>query len=154
MESNQLQAALDAAMAKQAALEAEISRLAATEQLQRKQLETLREVSRILNSSLDQKHVLELILDQLARVVKYDSASIMMLAGERMQITGTITGWFLVGSGGGRMLLPWFIGQIFAFTSPKAMTTVLLVDIAAIFLVLFAFISQRKVPLPEPVQIN
>lgn len=80
--------------------------------------------------------------------------TLMMLAGERMQITGTITGWFLVGSGGGSMLLPWLIGQIFAFTSPRAMTTVLLVDIAAIFVVLFVFLSQRKVPLPDPVQIN
>ncbi len=80
--------------------------------------------------------------------------TLIMLAGERMQITGTITGWFLVGSGAGSMLLPWFIGQIFAFTGPQAMTTVLLVDIAALFLVLFVFIAQRKVPLPEPVKIS
>jgi MFS transporter, FHS family, Na+ dependent glucose transporter 1 len=80
--------------------------------------------------------------------------TIIMLAGESMQITGTITGWFLVGSGAGSMLLPWFIGQIFAFTGPKAMTTVLLVDIAAIFIVLLMFISQQKVPIPEVVEVN
>jgi len=74
----------------------------------------------------------------------------LLLAGERMQITGTITGWFLVGSGAGSMLLPWLIGQVFAFTSPKAMTTVLLVDIAAIMIVLFLFLSQRVASMPVP----
>lgn len=76
--------------------------------------------------------------------------TIFMLAGERMEITGTITGWFLVGSGAGSMLLPWLIGQIFAFTSPKAMTTVLLVDIVAIVIVLFLFLTQRAALMPEP----
>jgi len=76
--------------------------------------------------------------------------TIFMLAGERMEITGTITGWFLVGSGAGSMLLPWLIGQIFTFTSPKAMTTVLLVDIVAIVIVLFLFLTQRAALMPEP----
>jgi len=73
----------------------------------------------------------------------------ILLAGERMNITGTITGWFLVGSGAGSMLLPWFIGQIFAFTGPQAMTTVLLVDIVALVIVLLVFIGYSKVPVPE-----
>ncbi len=76
--------------------------------------------------------------------------TIFMLAGERMEITGTITGWFLVGSGAGSMLLPWLIGQIFAATGPKTMTTVLLVDTAAILVVLLLFLSQRVVPIPKP----
>lgn len=80
--------------------------------------------------------------------------TLIMLAGERMQITGAITGWFLVGSGAGSMLLPWLIGQIFAITGPRAMTTVLLVDIAATFFVLFLFLGLRKVPLPASAQIN
>jgi fucose permease len=75
--------------------------------------------------------------------------TIMMLAGERMQITGTITGWFLVGSGAGSMLIPWLLGQIFTYTGPQLMTAVLLVDIIGILLVLFIFTSQRKVPDPE-----
>jgi MFS transporter, FHS family, Na+ dependent glucose transporter 1 len=74
----------------------------------------------------------------------------IMLAGERMQITGAITGWFLVGSGAGSMLLPWLIGQIFARTGPKAMTTVLLVDIVGMVLFLLLFINRGTVPLPEP----
>jgi len=76
--------------------------------------------------------------------------TLIMLAGERMQITGTITGWFLVGSGAGSMFLPWLIGQIFVRTGPKAMTTVLLVDLAILLFVLLLFISKRTNPLPEP----
>jgi FHS family Na+ dependent glucose MFS transporter 1 len=75
--------------------------------------------------------------------------NIMMLAGERMQITGTITGWFLLGSGAGSMLLPWLLGQIFAYTGPQLMTTVLLVTIIVLWLVLFLFTSQYKVPIPK-----
>lgn len=74
----------------------------------------------------------------------------IMLAGERMQITGAITGWFLVGSGAGSMFLPWLIGQIFARTGPKAMTTVLLVDIVGMMLFLLLFLNRRIVPLPAP----
>jgi len=74
----------------------------------------------------------------------------IMLAGERMQITGAITGWFLVGSGAGSMLLPWLIGQIFAGTGPQAMTTVLLSALVSLFLVLLLFINIKSPPLPEP----
>jgi FHS family Na+ dependent glucose MFS transporter 1 len=80
--------------------------------------------------------------------------TIILLAGERMHITGTVTGWFLVGSGAGSMLLPWLIGQIFARTGPQAMTTVLLVDTVLTFVVLFLFTTQRTVPLPDPVETN
>jgi FHS family Na+ dependent glucose MFS transporter 1 len=75
--------------------------------------------------------------------------TIFMFAGERMQITGTITGWFLVGSGAGSMFLPWLIGQIFARTGPKTMTTVLLVDIAGIMLVLLLFATRRNILVTE-----
>ena len=76
--------------------------------------------------------------------------TIFILAGERMQITGAIAGWFLVGSGAGSMFLSWLIGQIFARTGPRTMTIVLLVDIAAIMLVLFLFLTRKVIPLPEP----
>ena len=75
----------------------------------------------------------------------------LMLAGERMEVTGAMTGWFLVGSGAGSMLLPWLIGQIFVRTGPQAMTTVLLIDIAAIMLVMLLFTSQRIMTPVEPV---
>ncbi len=74
----------------------------------------------------------------------------IMLAGERMQITGAITGWFLVGSGAGSMLLPWLIGQVFVITGPQAMTTVLSVALVSLLLALLFFISIKTNPLPEP----
>ena len=75
--------------------------------------------------------------------------TLIMLAGERMQITGTITGWFLVGSGAGSMLLPWLIGQIFAKTGPKSMTTVLLIDLIVMFAFLLIFLIRKKEPALE-----
>lgn len=76
--------------------------------------------------------------------------TLMMLAGERMVITGTITGWFLVGSGAGSMLLPWLIGQIFVRTGPQAMTTVLLIALIGFTLFLLLFTNLKFTPLPEP----
>ena len=78
----------------------------------------------------------------------------LLLAGERMQITGAITGWFLVGSGAGSMFLPWFIGQIFAFTGPQAMTVVLLADIALIVVTLSIFVFGTGSPNPKPAPAN
>jgi MFS transporter, FHS family, Na+ dependent glucose transporter 1 len=78
--------------------------------------------------------------------------TIILLAGERIQITGTVTGLFLLGSGGGNMLLPWLIGQIFAYTGPRMMTAVLMVDIVLSVTILFIFLQGRSSPLPEPVQ--
>lgn len=78
--------------------------------------------------------------------------NIMMLAGERMQITGTVTGWFLIGSGGGSMFLPLLLGQLFAYSGPQMMTTVLLVVILALFMVLFIFLNYPKAPTPELVE--
>jgi diguanylate cyclase (GGDEF)-like protein len=74
------------ALSNLAALAIESDRLRRTERQQRRQAETLREVARILNYSLDQQHVLELILDQLARVVDYDSASIMLVADQQVRM--------------------------------------------------------------------
>jgi FHS family Na+ dependent glucose MFS transporter 1 len=75
----------------------------------------------------------------------------IILAGERMQITGAITGWFLVGSGTGGMLLPWLLGQIFARVGPGAMTTVLLIDLVGIMVFLLIFLSRKVIPLPEAI---
>lgn len=69
--------------------------------------------------------------------------TILMLAGERMHVTGAMTGWFLVGSGAGSMSLPWLIGQAFVLTGPQAMPIIVLVDTAAFLLVLIFFLTQR-----------
>lgn len=76
--------------------------------------------------------------------------TLIMLAGERMQITGTITGWFLVGSGAGSMFLPWLIGQIFSRTGPKAMTSVLLIDLVGILAFLVVFLTRKMNAVSEP----
>ena len=76
--------------------------------------------------------------------------TLIMLAGERMVITGTITGWFLVGSGAGSMLLPWLIGQVFVLTGPEAMTTVLLITLGGFALTLLMFLNLKIKPLPAP----
>lgn len=76
--------------------------------------------------------------------------TLIMLAGERMQITGTITGRFLVGSGAGSMLLPWLIGQVFVLTGPQAMTLILLTALISFLLFLLLFINLRTRPVLEP----
>lgn len=70
--------------------------------------------------------------------------AILMLAGERMRVTGAITGWFLVGSGAGNMLLPWLIGQAFVLAGPQAMPLIVLVDVIILFLALVYFLMQTR----------
>jgi fucose permease len=65
-----------------------------------------------------------------------------MLAGERIHVTGAITGLFLVGSAIGSAFLPSLIGQVFD-SNPRIMPVIVLVDIAAFLLVLIYFVTQR-----------
>jgi len=37
--------------------------------------------------------------------------TLLLLAGERIKVTGAVTGWMLVGGGIGGMFVPWLIGQ-------------------------------------------
>jgi PAS domain S-box-containing protein len=62
------------------------ARLYDSEQARRHLADTLRQVSEVVSSTLDLNEVLELILDQLRRVVDYDSASIQLLVGDRLEI--------------------------------------------------------------------
>ena len=64
--------AIDTSLAAKIALDEERS--------QRVLAESLVEISRVLNSSLDLEKVLEQILDRLADLVPYDSANVMLLA--------------------------------------------------------------------------
>jgi len=66
--------------------------------------------------------------------------TILMLASESLQVTGTVTGWFLVGAGAGGMVIPWLIGQAFTASGPYAMMTILLIDLMLNALILTAFI--------------
>ncbi len=62
------------------------ARLLEEERTQRQLAETLQEVARILGSTLDQDQVLGTILDQLARVIAFDSAVILLLDEDELQL--------------------------------------------------------------------
>ena len=68
--------------------------------------------------------------------------TILMLAGERMRITGTMTGWFLAGASVGGMFLPWGIGQAFVGIGAGAMPVLVLVTVALNLLVILLFLSR------------
>lgn len=70
----------------------------------------------------------------------------LMLAGERMRVTGTITGWFLVGGGTGGMILPWSIGQAFVRIGAGAMPVLVLIAVVANLLAILLFLVR---PAPE-----
>ncbi|HID64057.1 MAG TPA: response regulator [Anaerolineae bacterium] len=71
---------------KLAALAAENARLYENERWQRQQAETLREVASIFSITTDRTAVLDLILEQLARVIPYDGASIQIVQDDRLQV--------------------------------------------------------------------
>ncbi|MBA3533753.1 MAG: GAF domain-containing protein [Ardenticatenales bacterium] len=73
-------------LADQIAIALHNAHLYEAEQQRRTLAETLREASHALNSSLDREQVLQLILDQLARVVEYDSTSVMLLVGSSLEV--------------------------------------------------------------------
>lgn len=71
----------------------------------------------------------------------------LMLAGERIRVTGTMTGWFLFGGGIGGMILPWSIGQVFVQIGAGAMPVLVLVTMAANLLVILLFLSRPAMKL-------
>jgi fucose permease len=71
--------------------------------------------------------------------------TILLLAGERMQVTGVMTGWFLAGASLGAMFLPWGIGQAFARYGAGAMPVLVFLTIAANLLVILLFLSRPTV---------
>ena len=75
----------------------------------------------------------------------------LTLAEERMHVTGTITGWFLVGAGMGGMILPWLIGQAFVRIGAGAMIGIILANVILNVLMLFFFtkVSVKQKSLVE-----
>jgi PAS domain S-box-containing protein len=63
----------------------ELQRAQAAEREQRTVAETLRDVASVLSASLKREQVLRSILEQLARVIDYDNASVMLLSGDALQ---------------------------------------------------------------------
>ncbi|MCP4399312.1 MAG: GAF domain-containing protein, partial [bacterium] len=76
--------------ANQAAIAIENARLFQEEQHQRQAAESLQEVATILNSSLDQKMILVKIMQQLGRVIKYDSGAVFLQDGDVLVLSHAI----------------------------------------------------------------
>jgi len=69
--------------------------------------------------------------------------TMLVLAAERMRMTGTITGWFLVGGGAGGMILPWVIGQAFASFGPWTMPALVLGGVVLNLLAVVVFVQLK-----------
>ena len=76
--------------------------------------------------------------------------TILLLAGERMRVSGAMTGWFLAGASVGSMTLPWGIGQAFVRIDALAMPVLVLVFIAVNLLVIALF-TLRPIKTPQTV---
>jgi diguanylate cyclase (GGDEF)-like protein len=72
--------------AEQAALALVNARLYESEREQRILAETLRDIGLILSGSLKAGTILETLLEQIGRVVPFDSASVMLLQGDRVRM--------------------------------------------------------------------
>ena len=79
-------------------------------------------------------------------------ATFMNLAEERLHITGTIAGLFLVGAGLGGMILPWLIGQAFTKIGASAMIGLIFVDtlLNLLMLLLFTRVSTKPGVVSQP----
>jgi len=66
----------------------------------------------------------------------------LMLAGERMHVTGTMTGWFLAGASIGGMSLPWGIGQAFVRIGATAMAVLVVAAVAVNLRVILLFLVR------------
>ncbi len=66
------------------------------------------------------------------------------LAGSLMNVSGQITGWFLVGASGGAMLVPWLIGQLFERVGPRAVILTILADLVLLALVFGAILVRVR----------
>ncbi|MBN1991725.1 MAG: GAF domain-containing protein [Anaerolineae bacterium] len=75
-------------LADQAAIALENTRLFEAEAQRRQEAETLRETALVLTTSLKPGEIFERILTELQRVVPYDSASVQLLKGDRLEIIG------------------------------------------------------------------
>ena len=78
--------------------------------------------------------------------------TVVTLAGQRMQITGQISGWFFVGAGAGGMFLPWLIGQLFEVFGAGITISLILVDVLVALGVLAMFLSLTNLPQKQPAE--
>jgi PAS domain S-box-containing protein len=79
-------------LAQQVAVAIENARLFTTEQKRRQEADTLREAAEKITSTLDQEQAVQWILDQLAKVVEFKSASMQLLRDGYLEVVGG-RGW-------------------------------------------------------------
>ena len=75
--------------------------------------------------------------------------TLISLADEHMHVTGTMTGWFLVGASIGGMLMPWTIGQAFVRIGAGAMVTIVFITVIFNLLALVVFTKTPVSPLQK-----
>ncbi|MBN1535891.1 MAG: GAF domain-containing protein [Anaerolineales bacterium] len=73
-------------LAQQMAIAIQNARLFDSEKAARERAEALRDAARIISSSLSLSQVLQGVLEQLSRVIIFDTGSIMLLEGEKLKI--------------------------------------------------------------------
>lgn len=83
---NEEDLALLKAIADQAGVAVETARLFAAEQERQRFASTLQEIARAVSSTLEPAQVFDQVLEQLKRVIEYDSASIFLIDGDRMRL--------------------------------------------------------------------
>ncbi len=74
------------ALANQAAIAIENVQLFEAERSAREQAEALREAAQVISSTLSLDQVIEVVLEQLARVLTYDSGSVILVEGDRAYV--------------------------------------------------------------------
>ncbi|MGQ9682292.1 MAG: GAF domain-containing protein [Anaerolineae bacterium] len=74
-------------LADQATLAIENAQLIESERAKRRLADTLRDVSRVMSSTLELEPLLELVLEQLQNVVHYDSAAILLLKDGQLELS-------------------------------------------------------------------
>jgi PAS domain S-box-containing protein len=73
-------------LAQHMAIAIQNARLFAAERASRERSDALREASRIISASLSLEQVIDAVLEQLARVMEYDSGNVMLLKGDYLYL--------------------------------------------------------------------
>lgn len=73
-------------IASHVAVSIENARLFEAEQMARRRAETLQKAATVLNSTLELEELLDVVLEELEKVVPYDSASVQLLRDEELEI--------------------------------------------------------------------
>jgi len=73
----------------------------------------------------------------------------LSLAGETMRVTGRLTGWFVLGSSTGSMLIPLIVGQLFRPFGPQVLMLLMIVTLLAAAGVLFVIGTSSAAAVKE-----